>query len=79
MLDQVAKTPLIDIRQVCRSFPKGSGKDVVVLENVDLTIKEGEIVRIAKLSKHRLHLEQFQLSPTFPQQSSTGLGFVVHQ
>jgi NitT/TauT family transport system ATP-binding protein len=44
MLDQVAKGLLIDIRQVCRSFPKGSGKDVVVLENVDLTIKSGEIV-----------------------------------
>ena len=44
MLDQIAKTPLIDIRQVCRSFPKASGNDVVVLENVDLTIKEDEIV-----------------------------------
>ncbi|MDL2409831.1 nitrate/sulfonate/bicarbonate ABC transporter ATP-binding protein [Rhizobium calliandrae] len=44
MLDQIAKAPLIDIQQVCRSFPKPSGKDVVVLENVDLTIKEGEIV-----------------------------------
>ncbi len=44
MFDQIAKAPLIDIRQVCRSFPKPSGKDVVVLENVDLTIKKGEIV-----------------------------------
>ncbi|GLS21228.1 ABC transporter ATP-binding protein [Labrys miyagiensis] len=44
MLDQIVKAPLIDIRQVGRSFPKPSGKDVVVLENVDLTIKEGEIV-----------------------------------
>ncbi|MFE0013221.1 AAA-associated domain-containing protein [Mesorhizobium sp. NPDC059054] len=44
MLDQVAKKPLIDIRQVSRSFPKGSGKDVTVLENVDLTIREGELV-----------------------------------
>ena len=44
MLDQIAKAPLIDIQQVCRSFPKPSGKDVVVLEDVDLTIKEGEIV-----------------------------------
>jgi NitT/TauT family transport system ATP-binding protein len=44
MLDQALETPLVDIRQVCRSFPKGSGKDVVVLENVDLTIKAGEIV-----------------------------------
>ena len=44
MLDQIAKAPLIDIQQVCRSFPKPSGKDVVVLEDVNLTIKEGEIV-----------------------------------
>ncbi len=44
MLDQMSKAPLIDIQEVCRSFPKPSGKDVVVLENVDLTIKEGEIV-----------------------------------
>jgi len=44
MLDQVARKPLIDIRQVSRSFPKGSGKDVTVLENVDLTIREGELV-----------------------------------
>lgn len=44
MLDQVAKNPLIDIRRVSRSFPKGSGKDVTVLENVDLTILEGELV-----------------------------------
>ena len=44
MLDTVAKNPLIDIRQVCRSFPKGSGGEVVVLEDVDLTIHEGEIV-----------------------------------
>jgi NitT/TauT family transport system ATP-binding protein len=44
MLDQIAKAPLVDIQQVCRSFPVPSGKDVVVLEKVDLTIKEGEIV-----------------------------------
>ncbi|CAM5547424.1 nitrate/sulfonate/bicarbonate ABC transporter ATP-binding protein [Mycolicibacterium aubagnense] len=44
MLDHVARKPLIDIRQVSRSFPKGSGKDVTVLENVDLTIREGELV-----------------------------------
>ena len=35
---------LIDIRKVGRSFPKGIGADLVVLENVDLTIKSGEIV-----------------------------------
>ena len=44
MLDHLSKTPLIDISQVSRSFPKANGSDVVVLEDVDLTIKEGEIV-----------------------------------
>ena len=44
MLDTPNTDPLIDIRQVCRSFPKGSGEDLVVLQDVDLTIKSGEIV-----------------------------------
>ena len=44
MLDHLSKTPLIDISKVSRSFPKANGSDVVVLEDVDLTIKEGEIV-----------------------------------
>jgi NitT/TauT family transport system ATP-binding protein len=42
MLDQ--PSALIDIRGVCRSFPKGSGEELLVLENVDLTIRSGEIV-----------------------------------
>ena len=44
MLDQIKQTSLIDIRSVCRSFPKGSGEDLLVLEKVDLTINSGEIV-----------------------------------
>jgi NitT/TauT family transport system ATP-binding protein len=44
MLEQVNQTKLIDIRSVCRSFPKGSGEDLLVLEKVDLTIHSGEIV-----------------------------------
>ena len=44
MLDPVNETTLVDIRGVCRSFPKGSGEDLLVLENVDLTIRTGEIV-----------------------------------
>src|ERR1700742_3537881 len=44
MLDQVNQTSLIDIRSVCRSFPKGSGEDLLVLDKVDLTIRSGEIV-----------------------------------
>ena len=44
MLDVANQTKLIDLRGVCRSFPKGSGEDLVVLEKVDLTIRAGEIV-----------------------------------
>jgi NitT/TauT family transport system ATP-binding protein len=44
MLDQATSSKLIDIRSVCRSFPKGSGQDLQVLEKVDLTIHTGEIV-----------------------------------
>jgi NitT/TauT family transport system ATP-binding protein len=44
MQDQPAQPDLIDIRGVCRSFPKGSGENLLVLEKVDLTIRSGEIV-----------------------------------
>jgi NitT/TauT family transport system ATP-binding protein len=44
MLDQTTNANLLDIRGVCRSFPKGSGEDLQVLEKVDLTIQAGEIV-----------------------------------
>jgi NitT/TauT family transport system ATP-binding protein len=42
VLDQA--TPLIDMHGICRSFPKGSGEELLVLEHVDLTIRPGEIV-----------------------------------
>src|SRR5215469_13443464 len=45
MLDPTKQlSTLIDIRGVSRSFPKGSGEDLVVLDKVDLTIHSGEIV-----------------------------------
>ena len=44
MLDLTKQTNLLDIRGVCRSFPKGSGEELLVLEKVDLTIHSGEIV-----------------------------------
>ncbi|CAM5766314.1 ABC transporter ATP-binding protein [Labrys miyagiensis] len=44
MLQEITTAPLVDIRKVARSFKKGSGNDVMVLDNVDLTIREGEIV-----------------------------------
>lgn len=49
MVDITSATPphdaaLIDIRGVNRSFPKANGDELLVLENVDLTIRSGEIV-----------------------------------
>src|ERR1700687_2100993 len=44
MLDQTKPANLLDIHGVCRSFPKGSGEELLVLEKVALTIKSGEIV-----------------------------------
>jgi NitT/TauT family transport system ATP-binding protein len=44
MLDLTKQTNLLEISGVCRSFPKGSGEDLLVLEKVDLTIHSGEIV-----------------------------------
>lgn len=36
--------PLIALSDICRSFPKGRGEDLLVLGDVDLTIRSGEIV-----------------------------------
>src|SRR5271168_3797357 len=44
MLDQANQTKLIDFHAVCRSFPKGRGEDLLVLEKVDLVIQSAEIV-----------------------------------
>src|ERR1700686_3741833 len=44
ILDLPPPTNLLDIRGVCRSFQKGSGEDLLVLEKVDLTIRSGESV-----------------------------------
>jgi NitT/TauT family transport system ATP-binding protein len=44
MLTRTDEAALLEIRGVCRSFPKGSGEDLLVLEGVDLTIRSGEIV-----------------------------------
>src|SRR3979411_2244465 len=44
MLDQTKPASLLDIRAVCRSFPKGSGEELLALEKVDLTIHSGESV-----------------------------------
>src|SRR5664280_855511 len=44
MLDQTSKNKLLEIHGICRSFPKGSGEELRVLQKVDLTIESGEIV-----------------------------------
>lgn len=44
MRDQSKPSDLLEIRDVCRSFSKGSGEDLLVLEKVDLKIRSGEIV-----------------------------------
>jgi NitT/TauT family transport system ATP-binding protein len=36
--------PLLDVRGVCKSFRKADGDELVVLENVNLTLRPGEIV-----------------------------------
>jgi NitT/TauT family transport system ATP-binding protein len=37
-------TPLLDVEGVCKSFRKPDGDELVVLENVNLTLRPGEIV-----------------------------------
>ena len=47
MLDVINPGPesaLVDLQKVNRSFAKANGDELLVLENVDLTIKSGEIV-----------------------------------
>src|SRR5665213_3361253 len=44
MLDLATQTTLLEIHGICRSFPKGSGEELRVLQKVDLTIESGEIV-----------------------------------
>jgi NitT/TauT family transport system ATP-binding protein len=40
----MATTPLLDIQGVRKSFPKPDGGELLVLEGIDLTVREGEIV-----------------------------------
>jgi NitT/TauT family transport system ATP-binding protein len=44
MLKTTATDTLVELHHLCRSFSKGSGDDLLVLDNVDLTIAAGEIV-----------------------------------
>ena len=44
MTTSSAAEKLIDVQAVSRVFPKANGDDLLVLENVDLTIRSGEIV-----------------------------------
>src|ERR1700749_5172386 len=36
--------PLLDVQGVCKSFRKADGDELVVLENVNLTMRPGEVV-----------------------------------
>src|SRR6201990_3118974 len=44
MLDTSQQPVLIDMQGVCRSFPKGSGEEILFLEKAALAIRSGEIV-----------------------------------
>ena len=39
-----ATTPLLTVTSVRKAFPKPDGGELLVLDDVDLTLKEGEIV-----------------------------------
>jgi NitT/TauT family transport system ATP-binding protein len=39
-----AVTPLLEVRDVVKAFPKGDGASLLVLDKVNLTVREGEIV-----------------------------------
>ena len=41
MLERTGEPTLLNLHSVSRSFPKGSGEELLVLENVDLTINAG--------------------------------------
>ena len=38
------KLPLLEVLNVCKTFPRGSGEPLVVLDDVQLTLRTGEIV-----------------------------------
>jgi NitT/TauT family transport system ATP-binding protein len=44
MLDEAPPGPLVDVRHVRHHFGKGSGHDLLVLDGIDLQLKENEIV-----------------------------------
>jgi NitT/TauT family transport system ATP-binding protein len=44
MLETLANAPLIEVRGVCQSYARADANDLVVLEQVDLTLRQGEIV-----------------------------------
>ena len=44
MLERTGEPTLLNLHSISRSFPKGSGEELLVLEKVDLTINAGEIV-----------------------------------
>jgi len=84
MLDHTNQANLLDIRGVCRSFSKGSGEDLLVLENVDLIIHSGEIVGLLGRSgsgkSTLLHIIAGPIAPssaTFPMAATSAAIFSV--
>ena len=43
-MDTLDITPLLDIRGIRKSFPRPDGGELLVLDGIDLTLREGEIV-----------------------------------
>lgn len=44
MLEAIAKETLLEVRGVCQSYRRPDANDLVVLEQVELTLRQGEIV-----------------------------------
>src|SRR6202049_5199374 len=44
MLETAARSTVIEVRGVCQSYPRDGSNDLVVLEQVELTLRQGEIV-----------------------------------
>ena len=44
MLDDALPGPLVDVRHVRHFYGKGSGSDLLVLDDIDLQLKDNEIV-----------------------------------
>jgi hypothetical protein len=51
MLDKSGEQNLIEMHGVCRSFPKGRGEDLLVLDKVDPLRRDRQPARTIRLGK----------------------------